>query len=126
MLQPRGTVSDLIADCIAGTLVMWGVFDPDKIETDEDPLVAVLITRVTTFWRCNVLEYIALAGQRGLMRKYISLMDATTEAYAEATDCLLRVVPAGRPEWERYGRRFGFKSNGLVTLECPVGRRFRQ
>jgi len=126
MLSPRGTVADLIADCITGTLLMWGVFDPERLEQDEEPLVAVLITRVSPFWRCNVLELIALAGEHGSMRTWIELMNNVTDAYAQSTGCLLRVIAAGRPQWERYLAKYGFKRTGLVTLECPVGREIRR
>ncbi len=126
MLYPRGTVADLLADCIANNLVLWGVFDPDEVEEGKEGLVAVLVTRVTASWRCNVLELIALAGRHGSMREWIAIMNYVTDAYAQTTNCALRIIPAGRPQWERYLKKFGFKRTGLVTLECPVGREERR
>jgi hypothetical protein len=123
LLEPRGKVSDLLSDCIASHAVLWGVFDTDR---DGDPLVAVLVTKVTSFWRCKTLELIALAGEHGSMKEWIAKMNLVTEAYAQENGCSLRVVPAGRPEWERYLAKFGFKRTGLVTLECPVGRQERR
>lgn len=117
LLHPRGNASDLVSDCIAGHAVLWGVFD-----SDDNRMIAALVTKVVPFWRCKTLELIALAGEHGSMREWIAKMNLVTTAYAVANGCALRVIPAGRPEWERYLRKFGFKRTGLVTLECPVGR----
>lgn len=125
LLHPLGTHSDLIADCIAGTALLWGVFDQDKIEEGEEPLVAVLVTYKRDYWRASVLELVGLAGEPGTIWSWLRLLNNVTAAYAAATGCQSRQVPGGRKEWLRILARYGFTQSKLVTLEAPVGKKGR-
>jgi hypothetical protein len=125
LLHPLGTHSDLIADCIAGTALLWGVFDQDKIEEGEEPLVAVLVTYRRDYWRASVLELVGLAGEPGTIWSWLSLLNKVTDTYATATGCISRQIPGGRKEWLRILARYGFTRSDLVTLEASVAKKGR-
>ena len=118
-MAPLGTHADLIADCIADTALLWGVFDQDALDEGKEPLVAVLVTYRKNYWRASVLELVALSGDFGSMKHWIGTLDKVTAAYADRTGCYSRQV-IGRGPWLRYLTRYGFKPSELVTLECPV------
>ncbi len=118
LLHPRATPGDLIAACIGGELTLWGAFD-EKLVGEGEPLLAILVTNVRPYYRCNVLEILILSGDR--MDEWLDQMNETTERYARDTNCLIREIPAGRVGWLRALKKYGFKESSLKALECDVG-----
>lgn len=120
LLHPYGTPGDILTDCMAGQLTLWGIFDLDA----EDPLLGILVTGVRHYWRISVLELIVLAGDR--MKEWLSQLNDVTERYAAELGCYDRLLPGARIGWKRELAKFGFKESKLIALECRVGQEGRQ
>jgi hypothetical protein len=118
LLQPRGLPSDILADCMSGSLTLWGVFDESKFGSDEEALLGICVTNVREYWRCNALELLVLCGDN--MREWLSDLNDITINYAEDCGCSLRELH-GRKGWIRELKKFGFIESDLVMLECPIG-----
>lgn len=120
LLHPRGLPGDVLADCIAGNLVLWGVFDPERIGVEnEEPLRAIVVTNVVQYWRCKTLELIVLSGDG--MKEWLDEVNEVTDRYARDAGCLIREIPGGRKAWLRVLSKYGFHESNLMHLECPVG-----
>lgn len=118
LLHPRATPGDMVAACVSGELILWGVFDEALIGKSE-PLIAILVTNVRPYYRCNVLELLVLSGDR--MGEWLDQMNEVTIRYAKDTGCIIREIPAGREGWLRMLKKYGFKESNLKMLECEVG-----
>jgi len=118
LFAPRATPGDIVSACVCGDLTLWGAFDEELIGKEE-PLVAILVTNVRPYYRCNVLEILVLAGDR--MPEWLDKMNEVTTRYAKSTNCALREIPAGRKGWLRALKKYGFEESPLTALECKVG-----